>query len=57
MDSVYEGMKKIRLTKKDADALYEAIDFISNAIDSADDQKHFHELLRRLNRIWLKIKV
>lgn len=53
-------MKRIRLTFKDANAAYEAADFISTNIDAVPegpDRNSYEDQIRRLYRIWEYIKM
>lgn len=46
---------KRRVSKKEIDALADAIDFIttnSDGVESIEDKKYFRDLNKRLNKIW-----
>jgi hypothetical protein len=47
-------IKRYCPTKKQTDAIYAAIDFISSNTDSAADQKYYQQLNRNLKAVWFK---
>ncbi len=44
--------RKKRITKKDLNALQDAIDFISSNSDGATNRKPFEDTMRRIAKVW-----